>query len=114
MVRVNTKPQHLVFCSHLAHLPSKHCGLAVEKLCAALCDADLSASNVVKAGQSSPATPSLALWPTRNKEQDRCNLLCTAVQMWTNGGQVFAEAGCAQNRAKTHQNVAQNPVLEAI
>jgi len=34
---------------------------------------------------------------------------CADVDKW---GQVCAEAGCAQNRAKTHQNEAQNPVLE--
>jgi len=30
MVRVNNKPQHLVFCSHFMHLFSKHCDLSVE------------------------------------------------------------------------------------
>ncbi len=122
MVRVNKKPQHLVFCLHSWHQARKYSHLAVESSKSPCATRISGSQNCPRTGanpvnfwgtrnaisgptvrsaiprfeipETQPPTmpgprslrgPPSSLEPVeaRHKAQERCNLVCTGVEMWT-------------------------------
>ena len=95
MVRVNNKPQHIVFCWYFAHLLSKHRHLPVEsrkRPCLArrraVCFAPKS-KQTLKQTQGPPRFlyhhPTVVLrWPP-HKAQNWCRIAPRLCELWTSG-----------------------------
>lgn len=90
MVRVNNKPQYLVFYCHFTHLSSKHGQLPVESR-KQLCLTRSFSPECTKISEnrafSSLQSPISSLFPQlpRHKAQNQCSFSDFPVQMWTLG-----------------------------
>jgi hypothetical protein len=91
MVRVNKKPQYLVFCLHSPHLPSKYRQLPVESS-KAPCSTRTRASQLCPRFDATAACPvsptpysSLAPAKSARKTQKRCRFQPPLCELWTFG-----------------------------
>jgi hypothetical protein len=119
VVRVNNKPQHLVFCLCFAHLLSKHRHLPVEsskRPCLARVCAVLFAP---KPGQALKQTqgsarfpyhpPRVALRQPPHKVQNRCRTAAKLCELWTNGRDLGFALCVERNRMGRRKTAINRP-----
>jgi hypothetical protein len=103
MVRVNNKPQHLVFCWYFAHLLSKHRHLPVESRRRPCLARRRAVCFALKSGQISGPGPirvppsKVALHGPTHKAQNRCRIAHLLCELWTSGDRPPAQLPAAGN-----------------